>query len=235
MFARSKMRHFGFSIGCVVCLAIFAVAGCKPTPRYQMVGEPNADQPPSTPTPEPDPRGDAGRRASGSEETGGEHPARGYFGYRFRPVGKLLRSGTGFFVSDVGRIITTWHTVEGALNGVAKTADGGIYNIAGILASSAPLDLAILSAEVKKVPFLILSKTSKPGPGTSVAAIGSALAGNAGNPVEGTIASGESNESEDELKVTASVPGHDAWCTGCRSRRGSGWRCHRAERKGRGR
>ena len=200
------MKHFRFAIGCALCLAIFAVAGCKPTPRYQMVGEPNAEQPPSTPTPSPTP-----------EPTPAEgHPDLKKLGVSVRPAvilvtvfdssGKLLRSGTGFFVSDVGRIITTWHTVEGALNGVAKTADGGIYNIAGILASSPPLDLAILNAEVKRVPFLILSKTARPETAMPVAVIGSALAGTGGAPVEGTISGKQSEANEGELELNATVP-----------------------------
>ena len=202
------MKHFRFTIGCALCLAILAVAGCKPKPRYQMVGEPNVEQPQSTPTPTPTPTPEA-TPAEG-------HPDLKKLGESigpavilvtvFDPSGKLLRSGTGFFVSDVGRIITTWHTVEGALNGVAKTADGGIYNIAGILASSPTLDLAVLNAEVKKVPFLVLSKTAKPELGMPVAVIGSALTGSAGAPFEGTISGKESEASEDGLELTPAAP-----------------------------
>ena len=209
MLAVSKMKHSRFTIECALCLVLFAVAGCKPTPRYQMVGEPNADQPSPTPTPTPSPAPEA-------------TPVEGHPDLKklsesvrpavilvtvFDPSGKLLRTGTGFFVSDVGRIVTTWHTVEGALNGVAKTADGGIYNIAGILASSAPLDLAILSAEVKKVPFLVLSKSAKPETSMPVAVIGSPLAGLAGAPVEGKISAKQpEGNAEEELELTASVP-----------------------------
>jgi TonB family protein len=124
----------------------------------------------------------------------------------FDPSGKLLRSGTGFFVSDTGRIITTLHTMEGAANAVAKTADNGLYNITGIRSSSMKLDLAVVDAEVKKVPFLPLSTNAKVGPEMPVAVIGSRLAGTDGAPLDGRISSSEIDESSNALDLRASVP-----------------------------
>ena len=120
----------------------------------------------------------------------------------FDSTGKLLRSGTGFFVSESGRIVTSLHTLDGAVNAVAKTADNGLYNIVGVIASSTKLDLAVLSAEVKKAPFVSVNKEAKPQAGTSAAVVNSALAGNAGEPVEGTIVT---NDDENQFEVSASV------------------------------
>jgi TonB family protein len=206
------MKYSRLAFWCVLCLAIFATAGgCKPKPLYETVGEPRAD--PLTPTPT-SPITQQSPSPSATPE--GEHLNLTKLAESIRPAvilvtvfdpsGKLLRTGTGFFVSDSGRIITTWRTVEGAVNAVAKTADGGIYNISGVSASSTKLDLAILHAEAKKVPFLILSKTGKPDMSTRVAVIGSALAGNEGAPVEGTISPTESDETGDELELAARVP-----------------------------
>src|SRR6266480_3464488 len=71
----------------------------------------------------------------------------------FDPKGNLLRTESGFFISADGRFVTTAHAIEGAINAVAKTGDGGIYNVTGVLASSKELDLAVLQADVKRVPF----------------------------------------------------------------------------------
>jgi TonB family protein len=57
---------------------------------------------------------------------------------------------------------------------VAKSSDGKIRNVTGVLAASPALDLAVLRAETKiGVQFLRLSKTSEPD--TPVAVVGSSL------------------------------------------------------------
>jgi len=92
----------------------------------------------------------------------------------FDAPGRLLHTGAGFYVSNDGRILTNWHLVEDGAHAVAKSVDGKIRNVTGVLASSTALDLAILKAETKTgVPFLRLSKTS--GPNTVVGVVGSSL------------------------------------------------------------
>jgi TonB family protein len=120
----------------------------------------------------------------------------------FDSSGKLLRTETGFFISDDGRFITTAHAVEGGINAVAKTADGGIYNVSGILAASTTLDLAILQADVKRVPFLTLSKSPNLEMGARVGVVGSALAGSAEAAHETTI----STQQPDRLEIAATLP-----------------------------
>src|SRR5712671_5693261 len=72
----------------------------------------------------------------------------------FDSKGNLLRTESGFFISADGRFITTAHAVEGGVNAVAKTADGGIYNVDGVLTVSKSADLAVLKAEVKPTKLL---------------------------------------------------------------------------------
>ena len=94
----------------------------------------------------------------------------------FDSKGALLRNGTGFFVAKDGRLITNWHVVDGGAHAVAKSPDGKIRNIPGILASSTALDLALLRAETTTgVPFLPLSGASEPPTNTQVAIVGSWL------------------------------------------------------------
>ena len=123
----------------------------------------------------------------------------------FDPKGNLLRTESGFFVSADGRIVSTAHAIEGAVNAVAKTADGGIYNVSGVLAASKPLDLAVLKAEVKPqklLRFLELNKTGEMPVGARVAVVGSALAGNEGTARQTTITA----QSSDRLEIAGATP-----------------------------
>jgi TonB family protein len=170
--------------------------GCKPKPSYQMVGEPSPEQPPATPSPTSPAQSPTSSQLPGQPPAGqaldlptlatSVHPAIVLVTV-FDASGKLLRTGTGFFIAEDGKLITNSRTAEGGAYAVAKMGDGAICNVTGILASSTKLDLAVLKADVKRVPFLTLNKTGKTDVGTRVAVIGSALAGNEGTPVEGTI------------------------------------------------
>lgn len=124
----------------------------------------------------------------------------------FDPTGKLLRSGTGFFVSENGKIITNARTIDGALNAVAKAADGAIYNIASVLVNSSKFGVAILNAEAKAVPFLALSEKGAPDPGVPATVIGSALAEKNGGPIEGAATKNESDQAGNDISLAASVP-----------------------------
>jgi TonB family protein len=128
----------------------------------------------------------------------------------FDAKGNLLRTETGFFISADGRLATTERAVEGGANAVAKTADGGIYNISGILSSSKELNVAILQAEVKPqklLKFLELNRTGELAIGASVVVIGSALAGNDGSAREMTIAAEHDNDFELQGTTPASAAG----------------------------
>ena len=122
----------------------------------------------------------------------------------FDPKGNLLRTETGFFISADGRFVTTAHAIEGGVNAVAKTADGGIYNVSGVLTVSKSADLAVLKADVnppKLLRFLDLNKTGELSVGTRVAVVGSALAGNEGNARETTI----TPQSSDRLEIAGAT------------------------------
>ncbi len=113
--------------------------------------------------------------------------------------GNLLRTESGFFISPDGRFVTTAHALDGAVNAVAKTADGGIYNVSGVLTVSKSAELAVLKAEIKPqklLRFLDLNKTGELSTGARVAVVGSALAGNEGSARETTIAALSSDRLE---------------------------------------
>ena len=122
----------------------------------------------------------------------------------FDSKGNLLRTESGFFISADGRFVTTAHAIEGGVNAVAKTADGGIYNVSGILTASKSADLAVLKAEVKPqklLRFLDLNKTGELSKGARVAVVGSSLAGNEGSARETTITA----QSSDRLEIAGAT------------------------------
>jgi TonB family protein len=122
----------------------------------------------------------------------------------FDPKGNLLRTESGFFISPDGRFVTTAHAIEGGVNAVAKTADGGIYNVSGVLNVSKSADLAILKADVKPqklLRFLDLNRTGELSAGAKVVVVGSALAGNEGAARETTITA----HSADRLEIAGAT------------------------------
>jgi len=179
-----------------------------------MVGEPSAEQtsatpastsPPTSPTPSPT----LGQQFAGPSR---ELPVEVKSLRRavvlvtiFDASGKLLRTGTGFFVTEDGKLLTNSRTAEGGAYAVAKMEDGAIYNVTGILSSSTKLDLALLKVDVKQVPFLSLNKTAKADIGARVVVVGSALAGNDGTPVEGTIYMNKSDRRGDRVGIVAPI------------------------------
>jgi TonB family protein len=127
----------------------------------------------------------------------------------FDAKGNLLRTESGFFISQDGRLVTTGHAIEGGVNAVAKTADGGIYNVTGVLTVSKSTDLAVLKAEIKPqklLRFLDLNKTGELLVGAKVAVVGSALAGNEGTAREATI----KGQSSDRLELAGTTAASSA-------------------------
>ncbi len=126
----------------------------------------------------------------------------------FDASGKLLHNGTGFFISDDGRFVTSRSLVDGGANAVAKTADGKIYNVSGILAEATPMDLAVLKAEVKeRVPFVSPNKMAPFEAGARLAAIGSPLQRRENMVAQTSIAGRKSDANGEWLELTTPVPG----------------------------
>src|SRR5438552_14602774 len=213
------MRTIPLTLRYALCMAVLVTVLHAPTSITELLGQSLlAQQPPSTPatatqsqTAAPSVSASPGAEAA---QTGSSDLAN--LESRVRPAviwvtvfdskGNLLRTESGFFISADGRFVTTARAIEGGVNAVAKTADGGIYNVSGILRASKELDLAVLQAEVKptkRLTFLELNKNDNPPVGVGVVVIGSALAGNEGNARQMTIAAQASNR----LEITGGTPG----------------------------
>ena len=199
-----------------LCVAVFAAVGCGRKSRSQVVsGSPSPSMSPVT-TATQSPTGVPSTTPS-PEEKAGQSPSSDLAKLEtrirpsviwvtvFDPKGNLLRTQSGFFISPDGRFVTTERATEGGINAVAKTADGGIYNVSGILVASKALDLAVLQADVKPrklLRFLELHKDADLTVGTGVAVVGSGLAGSEGSPHEMTIAARDS----DHLEIAGTTP-----------------------------
>jgi len=210
------MRHILLSHKYAFCIAVFVTAGHAAT---HLLGESLlAQQTPITTAQSP-----AAAPASQSPQTtSGQIPSSelGNLEAKVRPSviwvstfdskGNLLRTESGFFISPDGKFVTTAQAVEGGVNAVAKTADGGIYNVDGVLTVSKSSDLALLKADVKPqklLRFLDLAKTGELSKGAKVAVVGSALAGNEGSAREATITAHSSERLEIEATTAASSVG----------------------------
>jgi TonB family protein len=142
----------------------------NPTATAVVSAAPSVTPPPATPTPAPAQTPSPELRNAASKV----QPAVVLVTV-FDAAGRLLRNGTGFFVSNDGRLVTDARLVNDAGYAVAKSPDGKIRNVSGIVATSSDASLAILKAETKTgVPYLALSKNSEPK--DLVAIVGSSVA-----------------------------------------------------------
>jgi TonB family protein len=106
----------------------------------------------------------------------------------FEPSGKLLRTGTGVFVSSRGKLLTTRSLMEGSAHAVAKTANNQIHNIGGILTDMQSEDLAVLDTEIKdEVPFITPTTNAIADEGNRIAVAQSPLGRTKASVLEGTI------------------------------------------------
>lgn len=106
--------------------------------------------------------------------------------------GRKLGSGTGFFVSSSGRIVTNYHVVEHGERVSGTLSDGRKIEIVGALGWDRERDLAVLQAEPGDYPALPLGDSAKVRPGDEVFVIGSPLG------LSGTISSGIVSALRDE-------------------------------------
>src|SRR5216110_61091 len=204
------MRTIRLTVRCALCMAVLMIVMHAPTSTTELLGQSLlAQQSQSTPTattPQarsavpaitPSPEAKAGQGLSSDFEKIGTNVRPSVIWVTvFDSKGNLLRTESGFFISADGRFVTSAHAIEGAVNAVAKTGDGGIYNVSGVLAASKELDLAVLQAEVKRVPFVEPARNIDVRVGTGVLVVGSALAGNEGSAREMTIAAQEQHRIE---------------------------------------
>src|SRR6266436_10292285 len=57
---------------------------------------------------------------------------------------RLLKTGTGFFISSDGLLLTNYHVISGGSSIMAKTPTGAVYFLKSIVAASKTYDVAEL-------------------------------------------------------------------------------------------
>jgi TonB family protein len=213
------MRQSTLAIVCgFILVVILAVSWCGRTPPPQTLIQPTPSPTPTatatptatpsaaaatpTPSPTPTPQPVSPELQKAAEKIG---PAVIEVTV-FDQSGQLLRTGTGFYISSDGRFVTSSRTVEGGAHAVAKSPDGKIRNVIGVLGSSTALDVALLIAETKTgVPFIRLSEDSEPEDNLSVAIVGSSSQRK--QPVRAsTIVSQKTDEHGAVFEVSGALP-----------------------------
>jgi hypothetical protein len=89
-----------------------------------------------------------------------------------------ISQGSGFIVSQDGKVVTNFHVIKGCSSAIVKFSDGAFYQVAGVQATDPTKDVAILKIEAttKEFPFLVLADSDQVQVGEHVIAIGSPLA-----------------------------------------------------------
>jgi S1-C subfamily serine protease len=90
-------------------------------------------------------------------------------------AGRKISTGTGFFVSPDGRVVTNHHVIDGAEKITATLSDGSKRAVLGRLADDEEKDIAILKVEGEGLPALQLGDSSRVKPGDEVVVIGSPM------------------------------------------------------------
>lgn len=119
--------------------------------------------------------------------------------------GKETSSGTGFIVSSDGILVTNYHVIEGATSAIAKSENGAVFIVDGVLGTDAKNDLAVLKLRARDLPFLTLADSARVEPGQRVAVIGSPQ-GLEGTLSEGIVSAVRNLEEEGRrIQITAAI------------------------------
>jgi TonB family protein len=199
---------------------ILTVSWCGRKPENAAIGVPLPTPPAATPTPSsptPSPAASAVAQVTPTPPLATPPPELRKVAQKVAPAvveltlfdlsGQLLRNTTGFFVSKDGELLTNLSAVENAAHGVAKSPDGKIRNVSGILASSSELDLAVLKADtLTGVPFIPLSKNVQPESGAWLAVIEAPIRHREQTLLAGTVSAPTAEEPKDRVKISVPLP-----------------------------
>ena len=113
-----------------------------------------------------------------------------------------IRTGTGFFVSADGDLLTNFHVIQGAAHISARTNKGAIFVFERVIAESADSDVALLKFQATDVDFLKMGTSMNAVEGETVLVIG--------NPegLQGTVSNGiisAFRENRSYIQITAPV------------------------------
>ena len=120
-------------------------------------------------------------------------------------TGSQLGVGTGFFVSDSGRVATNLHVIAGGGELSVKLSDGSVFDVKRVIAVDADRDLALIEIDPKKkVPTVPLGDSDDVVPGDAVIAIGNP-AGLDFTVSDGLISSVRPMDNDTVLQISAPI------------------------------
>jgi S1-C subfamily serine protease len=110
-------------------------------------------------------------------------------------------SGSGFFISSDGRIVTNYHVIDAATQGTVTLNGGQKYDIASVLGYNKDQDLAVVKIDGTGFPVCALGDSSKVAVGDPVVAIGSPLG------IQNTVSEGIVSKlwEDGSLQITAPI------------------------------
>ena len=120
--------------------------------------------------------------------------------------GKVLKTGTGFFASPDGTVVTCHHVVEGAKSIRVSTLTGAEFKNNGVLLADPKIDLAILGVQASSVAAVSLADDQSAVVGMPVAILGNPL-GLSGSLSTGVVSAIRSVKGYDfpAIQVSAAV------------------------------
>lgn len=126
-------------------------------------------------------------------------------------AGVKVSSGSGFFVSSDGRVITNHHVVAGASKVTASLSDGRKIDALGLLADDEDKDLAILKLPGEGFPALALGDSRGLRAGDEVVVIGSpmGLSGTLSAGIVSAIRDGKTPLGDDDDELGGKVDPRD--------------------------
>ena len=120
----------------------------------------------------------------------------------FDQNGQALKTGTGFFVTGDGYLLTNNHVIAGASSILVQTSAGAAYHFETVVVRSTDPDLAMLKFTTTDVPYLQLGSSADTVEGQKVLVIG--------NPegLRGTVSDGivsAFREDRTDIQITAPI------------------------------
>jgi S1-C subfamily serine protease len=110
-------------------------------------------------------------------------------------------SGSGFFISSDGKIVTNYHVINAATQGTVTLNGGQKYDISSVLGYNKDQDLAVIRISGTGLPICVLGDSSKVAVGDPVVAIGSPLG------IQNTVSEGIVSKlwEDGSLQITAPI------------------------------
>jgi hypothetical protein len=120
--------------------------------------------------------------------------------------GHPITQGSGFLISNDGRIVTNYHVIKSGSSAVIKLPDGASFPVEGVLASDKHRDVAIIKVHGSNFRTLVLGDSARLQVGEEVVAIGNPLS------LESTVSNGivsafrtDENEGGKFVQITAPI------------------------------